>query len=1048
MPRFGILSSLACKYAPSRKSTTAILREPYEVLANASIETQSRVRANIPLAASMSEKVLGIFRGLRTGALPPDFLARIEPKTWGVVYPIIRNAEQSYKRVMSVSHDIIESAQAMGIRSGTEKSADLHVFLANVKKILLFNDKALGYTSAKSPEEIRALITKFIDGDDAVLGSFLMEHRMREMMPDDYATYRNLFKVILPRLSDRDIAMGGRIARQMNSIRALGKANMTDYLRNVRKMSEDEIQEHLLKMFGEDLDAYAPLMRDAMKAVVPDHDARWLIPGHESMYTFEREIFDTVYGVREAEAAWGDEIVSLAKSISTRGKAADGTPAPWSYTFKHADSLNLPDTPFSSPDDAIRALFDIVSPPPSGSPDQLKLWDDQLAEARRSLHRIANPPHGTQIAAIVQVPNEIRVRFYKKRILSPVPYNADIVGTFAAYSSAAAKFATFQPILPAVSEVVKAASLTNPVTARAMTFWVSDIVGNSLRNNREILHGIGRVQSLIYASTLGINPSPALGNLIGQPLFTLAEFGPRTTLLALRALMNREGRWFRTHQMLEELMVGFESRPAGSATEFTPGKGTTHLLGTAINEFRAAETGREAFSRMTRLGVSATDVFAATENFMHKLNFLAGVFNHLENKKIFQPGMGREAMDAALEVYRRQGGTNAMLDAGNSGIAKGAFLFGRLNEPMFIRAIKNVPGGGAATMFSNYPIQAMSRLAQWFHYGIVRRDRAEAAKLMRFMVASTAVAGPFAMLPILREMSADGDDTTASGIKSFLTTWERDYSLFGLIGHAIKTTTGEYETVDMASKVTLGPSLHEPFGPLSNIFGGPAVQLTKTGYNAAFGNAEERSAAREKFIGGTLEHAFSGRGNTSKPVGDFTLLFIPNGVFAAKALNAAHVMFVNGQVRTDSQGRMLDRTTGSREIIRFFGRPLTEVLSAAENRIGNAEAEHHTAQAALLKRAYVDGDMTRVGKILGEFPDLVDSLDPKDLQYTIQSRSLVPVARAHLRSSPTVAAAHLRRVANLLASGNVSGAQATALWQTYAVLMTRAKRGDFRGVRT
>lgn len=1036
-----------CK-RPGGKSVAAEFRLPFKILENTDSEVQGRVNFLTERDPSIGEKIRHVYHSIRDGTLTPEVLHRIYPESFGRGFKILRDGHQPFRRdIRRYSHSLLEDMSAAGIKRGTPRDSALNLLLLNVKKDLFIGgDKGHG----RSIAEIRRTMDDFIH-DRIPFSDLLMSNQYRDMTPESIGSLRNAVEWIDATLSDRDIDVFARsMARSMNYSRELSRTNLRRKwlaegisdaktivveVRHQEFHKVSEIDLRLDEALGPDLDAYIPALRFNLHTTATDLKEGRYTAEMAGVFTHEIEDFDTAFGTHNLDDELSEAIIALARFVHAP-KPTPGLAPVAPFEFPNAAKLGLPvGQLYADVDDAIMDLFRLQRPrtgPKSPA-------DDLISHVRGRLKRIADNPSPSLVASLSAVPSEIRNRFYQRRVLSQLPLRGSAVEAFSAYMNASLKFAYIQPIIDDLAKIARDTKHRDVYEGDLFIHWVSDVLGGPRRASRGAMRAINRVTSAIYMSTLGSNLSPVIGNLLGQMGFILSEFGPLATITGVRAIAQKTGRYSPIFDHLERLGIGMESSPANHAK-----------MREAWALFRSSETGDEAMRRLLRLGLSAIDIFTGSESLLRKVSYVAGMTDHLMKSGVYRPGMTQEqlvsALDAALKLD-----TNAIRSAGEEGSARGAFLFGNENNPAFIRWLRDDPTGLAslAGMFSNYPIQAFSRVAMWSHDALRltthgRRDAAGLAglrKLFTFFTYGSAVAGPFFLLPVLRDMlGSTGDDTSTARVKNFFVAWEKNFSVAGLMGHAVKQVTGEYATIDLSTKIGVTPTLYEPLGILGNLFGGPAIQTVGVLGRATGiipGAEEEQSKARQAIIGGHLEHKISGLGDLSRPIPMTTALFVPNGITAARILNAYFTLETTAGTR-DEMGRLINRPSFLTEaIIRHFGRPLGEVLTASEGRIANEEVERHSRTVTRLKRAFLDGNSALAGELLTSDPSLFKSVEPSDLTRLLRDRNLVPQARSALYGPIAHARVMLERTARRLSGGNLTPAEEFTARQVFAVLVAR-----------
>jgi hypothetical protein len=210
----------------------------------------------------------------------------------------------------------------------------------------------------------------------------------------------------------------------------------------------------------------------------------------------------------------------------------------------------------------------------------------------------------------------------------------------------------------------------------------------------------------------------------------------------------------------------------------------------------------------------------------------------------------------------------------------------------------------------------------------------------------------------------------------------------------------------------------------------------------------EESQAREEFIGGALEHRISGLGDPDKPFPDIPgSMLIPSGVYLFRGLNSAASILNEGHF--DRNGRILLKDTDpiaivSRELLRQYGRPIDEVIAAAESRVAAGEEEARERRLQRAKRALLDGNMVAVGDVIVEDPELILSLDPDAIERTFREAKLAPSVRAAMRAPRGSRRRELLRAGRRLTEGHLTAAEEFIEKQKFATLSLQFMREDPR----
>ncbi len=1027
-----------------------------EIMHRGTRDLVGRTAEGLSNASYYMESAPGRLQRLRTlssafinNYLTPEALARKYPETFGAVFERLSNAFAAYKRNQQrLSHSLLEELQLMGVRPGDEVSASMHMTQRIFRKDVI----RLG------PEGLRKAMTDFASGKrDAA--STIISHRIDHMSPSDLAAYREHAAQWASKLEDRHLGMIRRLLDAEDEARNFHKKVFREQAEK-QGLDQLEIETKLRERFGGDYESYAPTLRMLLHEApeVAAYRGKEVVE-RAGMYAEDAAAFDLIYGDEKFfKESYAKALHELSQFLGDpkKGRAAPG------FRFSDASSLKLLDHTYERADQAVADLFGMILP-------ELNIADRKLLDLTvGTLKELGTKKTGPLYGYVEAIPEKVAVRFYERRTLSNLPVRADIISAHATYMNAVLKGAHMDPLLADINPILhKYEKGLRGDEVQLTKSFIDDIIGNPSRANKVSMDAMGKIMGALYQGTLVGNLSATMANYLGQTGFILAENGLRPTITAIRALAEGKrvsgAQYHPLLDLLDILRIGHEAIPRGEA-----GAVEHHILTKAgwherVANFAQSRSIGEAARRMKQMAISDIDIFAASESRLHKVSFLSGAIKHLEKSGLWRDGMNAEQLaEAVRAVTSTPEGLEALVSAGERSIARGAFLFGNINAPAAVRWLKAEPSGIGQTiaMFSNYPVQGVSRILTWMNQaGQIGRDNAVAregwGKLARFFAYGTMVAGPFFILPVLRGMASRGDESAAADLKNFFVSWEKNFSVAGLIGQAIEASSGEYETIELAQKLSPMPSITEPFGPLGTIGGGPAVQLganifstVKNIAGSAVGMSDlvskEAVESREALFGGWLENMATGLGNESRPLpsgGISTIL--PGGVAVARALNsilASGVFTSAPDVQLDRYGRLIRPTTMSAEIIRQFGRPLGEVLEASEGRISENEAETRSFKVERIKKAALDGSLARVGELLTEDPTLLNSLDPRDLARAALSKELTPQARAMLTSERSQMLKTLRRAAAILAQGDLSPAEEFTLNQQLAIGAMRLRR--------
>lgn len=1022
-----------------KPSTTHLLNEKLHSLASAmSDEGIARTNIRERMEPGAWQRYGAIGRAMAEGFLTPEILAIQRPDTFGKIWRPLARAFKGFQRDQQRHHHTW--AKEWQLLTGGKKYGDKNtagaLFLQFTRKKLIIGDEAIDNDS------LRNLMKTFYENDEKnrVLYDVLMPgHKFRNVTEGDVQAYREIFRFMEDTLTDKEFDLLRRMSQSMDDVRKMHMKQVRAEL-EAKIPSKEEIDFRMKEYFGDDLDAYFPVLRDMLRQ--SDN-------GGFGVDQTDLQALDNFFGAENIDKDLATELYAIADFMRNNPRNASG------FKFKDPDSLGLPGSEYTRVDEA---LMDLLNIPYSEANKDLV---DQMV---RIVSGIGTDSHKSRsvIAAISAVPENVRVKYYQKRLISKFPQrHPDLLEGYGAYMNTVLKAIHFNPVLSEAVPIVRATKQMGEHQESAfIANFIYDIVGNPNKGNRELADAMGGITSTFYAATLLGNVSSTVANYLGQTGFVFAEAGLRPTLVAFQALMANRlpgGRQNYLIELMEQAGVGLESVPRGELNS------TFHQR---IRGFVGSQTFAEAIRRMRRYAVDMLDIFAGSEMRIQKVAYLAGMVRHLENAGVWRPGVASGQLDDAIRAYTaNKGNLLKLLHAGDDLSANGAFLFGNINQPGLIRWIKQSPGGfgGSVSMFSNYPIQAMARLGIWTGTAMRFHENPAAAreasmKLFRFFTYGAAVGGPFFMLPVLRGIASEGDEDLAGDLKRMFVAWEKNYSLAGLVGHGIAKMTGEYETVGIAEKISPFPSAVAPAGPLGELFGGPAVQFARnlgTAIGPGFGDvvySPERIKAREALWGSWVEKTIgSGLGSDTHPfpTGGLSTL-MPGGVALSRVLNS----FVGTGVLTDTEpveldrfGRLVRPTSLSTEIIRQFGRPLGEILDATEGRIAEKEAETRTFTIQRLRKAVLEGKMSLVGQLLLDDPSLVHSIEADDISRAANSRELTPQARAMMTSETGLMKKSFRRAIARRQTGNLSPAEEFAVNQMIAVGSMRIRKERERDAR-
>jgi len=987
----------------------------------------------------------------------PEAVARTYP-VFDRIYAKTVSANQRMIRVKQRWQHKAESLMEIrGITPGSERANLIPRLMNIVRKDALID--LGGDTRPTSTADLRKLLSDFAETGSSRAHKVLSSETTANLNVNDLPYYQQEAREIL-KLSNRDIDFARELQKSMEFSWRLNR-EIVRKAAEAQGLTGDAVTKVVNDTTGKELDGYISHIRATLKSVSTDLETSDINPDIRGMFTHELKAIDALYGSTSLEDGFFQEAQHLA-NLWKAFQASGQKPAATRFSFTNPeDNLGLAAREYDATKEgfsqAIRDLFDIRGSQ-QGDPSGL------MAAAVKSLDDIARRP-GNLVAMMAHVPTELRVRFYERRQTTARPWRADITEIFPAYMNATLKFAHIQPILNDVVAAVEEAGRTNPEIVPAMVHFVNDLIGNPHRASRVALNEMNKVLSLSYGATLLMNLSSTFSNYFGQVGFIYAENGLVPTITAIKAMGASVRNRTPMIDFLGTEMIGLESQPFGTVTR---------NLDETFTEMRAAESVGEVLRIAKQAGLSAADIFRRSEQQIRRVSYLAGVVKNMTESPDpalrWSHGLGsEELMTRFTRTLNSPGGRDVLAAAGETSESRTAFLFGNANTPEVIRWLRSSDPtglGASATMFTNYPVQATARLSMWIHdasrlrptwaaggHGL--RDvqgRAALGKLTRFFTYGTLIAGPFFLAPILRDMVIAGDRENATDLKNFFVEWEKKYSFAGLVGQAIKASTGEYNTLDLAGKITIGPSAGDPFGPIGTLGGGPLVQAGVAAIPAIHGTLKDlipgggsanidQIRAREKFIGGRFENLISGLGNPQKVIPDVPAsTIIPAGVAAARLAAMLVVQFQGGSF--DAQGRLVQPLNETREIIRQFGRPLDEVLASTESRAAMAGDEAHDLRVERVKKAITEGNTAAIGDALVADPMIMESIEPADIERLFRDRNLAPSARAVSHLTRGAARRQLMRSARMLSEGRLTPAEEFEEKQKLAILTLRFMRED------
>lgn len=1045
-----------CKRPEVGASSHDMLRDATRRMEGADAKTMAHLYSIPGDRVTRIGQIAQFTRELLNGVYVPEALARKYP-AFGQLYNAITPVFQRLLRVKQVHQHAIEAEMELrGITPGSARSNTVARLLNLVRKDTIISHKG---SRPLSNADLRAALMDFAEGKRGGKG-LLPDAMMDDIGVQSMPYFQDEARHVSQHISDRDLDFARKIQREMQFSWELNREVLRK-LGTAKGLKGENLTKFMDDVTGKELDSYFPHMRAAIKTIGNDLENSDIDPTIKGMFTHEMKAIDALYGTGELEAEFLEEARHLAKLLAEF--RAGGKPARDTFSFINAQS-NLGITARSYAWDrdgftaAMRDLFDLRGQTGATTPLEQAGW--------KALEDLNRRP-GSLIAMMSYVPSEIKVRFYKRRMQTARPWIADVTQSFPAYMNATLKFAHIQPILEDVVTAVERAQRETPEIAPGMIRFINDLIGNPHRASRVALNEMGKILSLSYNATLGMNLSAGFANYLGQTGFIVAENGLTPTMVAWTALAagaRKGSRFSPMIDLLDQELIGLESRPFGSVL---------NNVDEAMQALRGAESMGEAMRISKAVGLSAADFFGRSEQQVRKVSYLAGLIkfmmDHPDPNLRWSPMSGTEQLTEKFSrALAAPGGRDALALAGEESSSKAAFLFGNSNAPELIRWARTTPGGiGASiTMFSNYPIQAFSRIGMWLHDagrlrptwagGFGHTDtagKAAMAKLTRFFSYGVLLGGPFFLAPVLRDMVISGDRENARDLKNFFVEWEKHYSLAGLAGDAVKQVTGEYNTLDVAGKTTLGPSAGDPFGPLGALGGGPIVQATTAAIPAISGTIKDfwpgggaanidEIRAREKFVGGYFENKlFSGLGNLEKVVPDVPAsTVIPSGVFAAR-LATTLMRFARGG-SFDAEGRLTQPINTTREVIRQMGRPLDEVLASTESRAAAAADDAHMIRIERAKKAILEANAAALGDVITEDFSVLESLEKGDIDRLFRDSRLVASARAVSHLTTAAARRQMMRSARLLSEGNLTPAEEFEEKQKIAVLSLRFLKED------
>jgi hypothetical protein len=1019
-------------------------------LAGRTAEGLANMSYMIETAPAKLQRLVTIKNAFMNNFINPEALARKYPETFGAAYTKISNAFAAYKRDQQrLSHSLLEELQLMGVTPGTQTSGFMHMTQRLIRKDVI----RLG------PKELRAAMEDFAAGKRTATSTILAQ-KIDIMSPSDLAAYQEHVGLWASKLEDRHLSMVRKLLDAEDEARGMHKAAFREMSR-AEGMAENDIESALLNKFGNDHEAYAPTMRMMLHEAIKVRAYKGKDLANKGMYADDSVAWDAIYGndqfFQEAYAVGLKDLSSFIGNPTNKRDTAG-------FRFTDSSSLGLVDKTYTRADEAIADLFGLEGFGMRG----LNVKDDHILDTLvGTFKNLGTTKVGTAYGYVEAIPESVAIRFYQRRTLSNLPMRADIVTSHATYMNAVLKGVHMDSALAKINPMLnKFSQGARRDEYDLVTSWIDDQIGNPTRANAVSMSSMGRIMGALYKGTLTGNLAATTANYLGQTGFILAEHGIRPTITAIKILAQGrrvgEAQYHPVLQFMDAMRIGVEAIPRGEAGVVEHGLFTLSGLHERLAQLSQSKSIGEAMRRIAKMVITDADIFSAAEGRLHKTAYLSAILKEIETSGLWREGMSPEQMHRAfVDHIGTPAGLEQIIDAGENGIARAAFLFGNVNASQFIRHLKADPSGIGQTvaMFSNYPIQGISRLFTWMNQATqIGRNNAVAkqgwTKLTRFFAYGTMVGGPFFLLPVLRGMAARGDEGPAADLKNFFVEWEKRFSVAGIIGQGIQATTGEYETIELAQKLSPMPSMTEPFGPLGTLGAGPAVQLAANifaarprPFEAEFGRFNKDAiAGREALMGGFFEDILSGMGNTTKPLppGGFSTI-LPGGVAVARVLNSILGSGVIGDgpaQQVDRYGRLLRPTSMSAEIIRQFGRPLGEVLEATEGRIADAEAETRSFTVERIKKAMLDGSVAAVGEMLAQDPTLFTTIDAKDLTRAAMSRELTPQARAMLTSEHSQMLKTFRRAAAILSQGDLSPAEEFTLKQQLAIGAMRIKKSQ------
>jgi hypothetical protein len=368
---------------------------------------------------------------------------------------------------------------------------------------------------------------------------------------------------------------------------------------------------------------------------------------------------------------------------------------------------------------------------------------------------------------------------------------------------------------------------------------------------------------------------------------------------------------------------------------------------------------------------------------------------------------------------------------------------GGINSLPILNQLRNqLPGvASVATMLTTTPTNLAAqfirdvKLVMESPLAIAKESAANEAsaaatrRLVTQLTFGTLIAGPFWIVPILREM----DPEDHPKLLTFFNEWERRGSIAGFTNSELATRLNPIVGIKDRFVPDENPLLSLFFGPV----GRPAAdaiglaQGDDPSSRRALGLLSGLADVPPDTILPTAVQYFAPAGIAAEKLARLLASFSPNAAGKVEVNIAGvpaeiAVPTLDGN-RVDVNGRPFAYDPRASARVRSFfigGRQLDEANLAIEGKVGEAKTERRMRVEQRIKRLFLEGEIDNALNVWRQHSDLGIKITTKELGRENILRQLLPVGRLQFQRPAAEAMEEMMKAAQQLEAGGLTASQA------------------------